>query len=57
MAFSQIASALLLGLATAVAPESPYWLVERGRSVPAAQILTTILVFWGAWPASGDLIS
>ena len=34
VAYSQLASALLLGLATAIAPESPYWLVERGRGVP-----------------------
>ena len=34
VAYSQLASALLLGLATAIAPESPYWLVERGRWVP-----------------------
>ena len=33
VAYSQLASALLLGLATAIAPESPYWLVERGRWV------------------------
>ena len=31
VAYSQLASALLLGLATTIAPESPYWLVERGR--------------------------
>jgi len=39
VAFSQIASALLLGLATAVAPESPYWLVERGRETEARRSL------------------
>ena len=37
VAYSQLASALMLGLATAIAPESPYWLVERGRWVPCAR--------------------
>jgi len=39
VAFSQLASALMLGLATAIAPESPYWLVERGREADAKRSL------------------
>jgi len=39
VAYSQLASALLLGLATTIAPESPYWLVERGREEDAKKSL------------------
>jgi len=39
VAYSQLASALMLGLATAIAPESPYWLVERGREADAKRSL------------------